>query len=43
MTVFLKAYVRVSTFEQNMDRQIEGIKLGKVFTDKAKVARDCGI
>lgn len=28
-------YVRVSTFEQNANRQLEGIKLDKVFTDKA--------
>jgi DNA invertase Pin-like site-specific DNA recombinase len=28
-------YIRVSTFEQNTDRQLEGIKLDKVFTDKA--------
>jgi DNA invertase Pin-like site-specific DNA recombinase len=28
-------YIRVSTFEQNIDRQLEGIKLDKVFTDKA--------
>lgn len=28
-------YIWVSTFEQNTDRQLEGIKLDKVFTDKA--------
>jgi DNA invertase Pin-like site-specific DNA recombinase len=28
-------YIRVSTFEQNTDRQLEGMKLDKVFTDKA--------
>jgi DNA invertase Pin-like site-specific DNA recombinase len=28
-------YIRVSTFEQNTDRQLEGIKLDKAFTDKA--------
>jgi len=28
-------YVRVSTFDQNTERQLEGIKLDKVFTDKA--------
>jgi len=28
-------YIRVSTFEQNTDRQLEGIRLDKVFTDKA--------
>ena len=28
-------YIRVSTFEQNTDRQLEGIHLDKVFTDKA--------
>jgi len=28
-------YIRVSTFEQNTNRQLEGIKLDKVFTDKA--------
>lgn len=28
-------YVRVSSFDQNPDRQLEGIKLDKVFTDKA--------
>jgi DNA invertase Pin-like site-specific DNA recombinase len=27
-------YIRVSTFEQNTDRQLEGIKLDKIFTDK---------
>ncbi len=28
-------YIRVSTFDQNTDRQLEGIHLDKVFTDKA--------
>lgn len=28
-------YIRVSTFEQNTDRQLEGMELDKVFTDKA--------
>jgi DNA invertase Pin-like site-specific DNA recombinase len=28
-------YVRVSTFDQNTDRQLEGVHLDKVFTDKA--------
>ena len=28
-------YIRISTFEQNTNRQLEGIKLDKVFTDKA--------
>jgi DNA invertase Pin-like site-specific DNA recombinase len=28
-------YVRVSTFDQNVDRQLEGLTLNKVFTDKA--------
>jgi DNA invertase Pin-like site-specific DNA recombinase len=28
-------YIRVSTFEQNTDRQLEGVQLDKVFTDKA--------
>ena len=28
-------YRRVSTFDQNTDRQLEGVKLDKVFTDKA--------
>lgn len=28
-------YVRVSSFEQNPDRQLEQIEVGKVFTDKA--------
>src|SRR5947208_273932 len=30
-------YVRVSTLDQNTERQLEGIKLDKVFTDKASV------
>jgi hypothetical protein len=35
-------YIRVSIFEQNTDRQLEGIKLDKVFTDKAqaKIQKD---
>ena len=28
-------YVRVSTFEQNESRQLEGLKLDRVFLDKA--------
>ena len=28
-------YVRVSSFDQNPERQLEHIKVGKVFTDKA--------
>ena len=28
-------YIRVSTFDQNTDRQLEGIHLDKVFTDRA--------
>ncbi len=28
-------YIRVSTFEKNTDRQLEGMELDKVFTDKA--------
>jgi DNA invertase Pin-like site-specific DNA recombinase len=28
-------YVRVSAFDQNVDRQLEGINLDKMFTDKA--------
>lgn len=28
-------YIRVSTLDQNIERQLEGIKLDKVFTDKA--------
>ncbi len=28
-------YVRVSTFDQNVDRQLEGQSLDRVFTDKA--------
>jgi DNA invertase Pin-like site-specific DNA recombinase len=28
-------YVRVSTFDQNPDRQLEGIKVDKIFVDKA--------
>lgn len=27
-------YIRVSTVDQNIDRQLEGIELDKVFTDK---------
>ncbi|TCL38885.1 DNA invertase Pin-like site-specific DNA recombinase [Raoultella planticola] len=37
-------YVRVSSFDQNPDRQLEQIEVGKVFTDKAsgkdRVARN---
>ena len=28
-------YIRVSTYEQNPDRQLEGLKLDRIFTDKA--------
>lgn len=28
-------YVRVSTFDQNVDRQLEGQSLDRTFTDKA--------
>ena len=28
-------YIRVSTFEQNTGRQLEGLKLDKIFTDKS--------
>ena len=28
-------YVRVSTLDQNTDRQLEGVSLDKTFTDKA--------
>jgi DNA invertase Pin-like site-specific DNA recombinase len=28
-------YIRVSAFDQNVDRQLEGLSLDKVFTDKA--------
>jgi DNA invertase Pin-like site-specific DNA recombinase len=28
-------YIRVSTFEQNVERQLEGIQLDRTFTDKA--------
>lgn len=28
-------YIRVSTLDQNGERQLEGVKLGKTFTDKA--------
>lgn len=31
----LIGYIRVSSNEQNTDRQLEGLKLDKVFTDKA--------
>lgn len=31
----LLGYIRVSSFDQNTERQLEGIKLDKVFTDKA--------
>lgn len=28
-------YIRVSTLDQNPDRQLEGVKVSKLFTDKA--------
>ena len=28
-------YIRVSSYEQNQERQLEGIKIDKCFTDKA--------
>jgi DNA invertase Pin-like site-specific DNA recombinase len=28
-------YIRVSTIDQNTERQLEGIELAKLFTDKA--------
>lgn len=28
-------YIRVSTVDQNTDRQLDGVKVGKMFTDKA--------
>lgn len=28
-------YVRVSTFDQNVDRQLDGQSLDRIFTDKA--------
>jgi len=28
-------YVRVSTFDQNPERQLGNVEVGKVFTDKA--------
>lgn len=28
-------YVRVSSFDQNPERQLEGVEVDKVFTDKA--------
>ena len=28
-------YVRVSTLDQNTERQLDGVELDKVFTDKA--------
>ena len=28
-------YIRVSTFDQNVDRQLEGQSLDRIFTDKA--------
>jgi len=31
----LIGYIRVSHFEQNPERQLEGIKLDKIFLDKA--------
>lgn len=35
MTSQTVGYVRVSTLDQNTERQLEGVKLDKVFTDKA--------
>jgi len=34
-------YVRVSAFEQNVDRQLDGITLDRVFTDRAS-GKDVG-
>lgn len=34
MTGKLIGYIRVSTLEQNSDRQLEGIKLDRIFKDK---------
>lgn len=34
-------YVRVSAFEQNVDRQLDGIALDRVFTDRAS-GKDVG-
>jgi DNA invertase Pin-like site-specific DNA recombinase len=31
----VRSYIRVSSVDQNTDRQLEGVKLDKVFTDKA--------
>ena len=31
----MRSYIRVSSVDQNTDRQLEGVKLDKVFTDKA--------
>ncbi len=28
-------YIRVSAFDQNVDRRLEGLSLDKIFTDKA--------
>ena len=41
-------YCRVSTLDQNSDRQLDSVKLDKVFTDKAsgkrhKPAPSCGL
>lgn len=35
MTTQRIGYIRVSTIDQNADRQLDGIKLDRVFTDKA--------
>ncbi|QHD70765.1 recombinase family protein (plasmid) [Sphingobium yanoikuyae] len=34
-------YIRVSTFEQNIDRQLDGVALDRVFTDRAS-GKDVG-
>jgi DNA invertase Pin-like site-specific DNA recombinase len=34
-------YIRVSTFEQNVDRQLDGVTLDRVFTDRAS-GKDVG-
>lgn len=31
-------YIRVSTRDQNPDRQLEGVQVGKMFIDKATAA-----
>ena len=35
MTGKIVGYIRVSSVDQNIDRQLEGIKLDKKFIDKA--------